>query len=257
MKAGRREGLRSAGRALLLGAGLTLLPTPLLAADCVVLLHGLLRGAGSMEKLEAALQTAGYAVANVDYPSRAGPIESLAPSAVDEGLALCQERQATPVHFVTHSLGGILLREYLAQRPLAALGRVVMLGPPNQGSEAVDTLERLPGYDLLTGPAGPQLGTEPGDLPRRLPPVDFDLGVIAGNRVFNFLLSWLVPKPNDGPVAVAATRVEGMCAWVVLPATHMFMMRDERVIEQVLAFLRTGGFTAEGASNGLCARPEG
>lgn len=229
-----------------------LLPTPLWAAECVVLLHGLLRGAGSMEPMAEALETAGLEVANVDYPDRAHPVAHLAELAVPAGLAWCRQRQASPIHFVTHSMGSILLRQYLAGHEVPELGRVVMLGPPNQGSEAVEKLEGLPGFAWLLGPAGLQLGAGEDDVPRSLPPVDFELGVIAGDQAFNFLLSWLVPEPNDGPVPVASTRVEGMCAWILLPVTHMFMMRNEEVIAQTLAFLRTGQFSAPGAQNGLC-----
>lgn len=229
-----------------------LLPTPLWAAECVVVLHGLLRGAGSMDTMAEALESAGFEVINVDYPDRAAEVRELAEHAVPDGLKACKARRASPVGFVTHSMGGILLRQYLAEHEVPELGRVVMLGPPNQGSEAVDKLEKFPGFAWLAGPAGLQLGAGEDDLPRSLPAVDFELGVIAGDSVFNFVLGWIVPQPNDGPVAVASTRVEGMCAWVLLPVTHMFMMNDEEVIAQTLAFLRGGRFTAPGAENGLC-----
>src|SRR5690606_36585906 len=111
-------------------------------------------------------------------------------------------------------MGSILLRQYLAENDPPDLGRVVMLGPPNQGSEAVDRLRDVPGFAWLVGPAGVQLGVGADSLPRRLGPVDFELGVIAGNQAFNLFLSWMVLEPNDGPVAVASTRVEGMCAFV-------------------------------------------
>ena len=232
---------------------LLLLSAPALyAAECVVLLHGLLRGSGSMEELGGKLSNAGYAVANVDYASRSAAVPELAERAVGEGLARCRDEQADSIHFVTHSMGGILLRQYLEEHEIADFGRAVMLGPPNQGSEAADRLEGIPGFRLLTGPAGPQLGTAADDLPAQLKPVDFELGVIAGTRAFNPLLSLLVPDPDDGTVSVASTRVEGMCAFVTMPATHFWMMYNDEVIAQTLEFLATGAFSYSGAENGLC-----
>ena len=99
------------------------------------------------------LEDLGYRVANIDYPSRDHEIEALATMAVEDGLAGC-EGQDSSVHFVTHSLGGILVRQYLSQESLPSLGRVVMLAPPNQGSNAVDALQELPGFDWLNGPGG-------------------------------------------------------------------------------------------------------
>ncbi len=208
--------------------------------ECVVLLHGMARTANSMNVLANGLSSAGYRVENVDYPSREFDIESLASFAVDDGLARCGD--ATKVHFVTHSLGGILLRVSFRETLPANLGRVVMLGPPNQGSEIVDALGEFPGFEFLNGPAGKMLGTGPEDLPANLPEVSFDLGVIAGTRSINPLLSRYLPDPDDGKVSVASTRVEGMRDFVALPVTHTFMMRDAEVIRAVVHFLAEGRF---------------
>jgi triacylglycerol lipase len=150
--------------------------------ECVVLLHGLGRTSRSMARMQQSLEAAGYFVANIGYPSRRRPVEELACDAVERGLAVCRARQASRIHFVTHSLGGILVRYYLTHHAVPELGRVVMLGPPNQGSEVVDVFSRMPAFTAITGPAGPQLGTGPTSLPRALGPVSYPVGVIAGTR---------------------------------------------------------------------------
>ena len=91
--------------------------------------------------------------------------------------------------FVTHSMGGILVRQYLRQHSVPHLHRVVMLGPPNKGSEVVDVLGNTPGFHFINGDAGLQLGTGQGSVPNTLGPVDFDLGIIAGTRSINWILS--------------------------------------------------------------------
>ena len=216
------------------------------APDCVVLLHGLARTSASMARLEEALTDAGFAVANIDYPSRKHPVEQLAPLAMEEGLAACRSRRAETVHVVTHSLGGILVRYYLAEHHWPELGRVVMLGPPNRGSQVVDKLAWVPGFGLWNGPAGFQLGTGEASLPRQLGPARFAVGVIAGTRSLNPVFSRFLPGPDDGKVALESTKLEGMQDFLALPHTHTFMMRSAEVIRQTIFFLRNGRFDHTG-----------
>lgn len=218
------------------------MPPNVQAEEGVILLHGLARTHRSMRPFAQALGSAGYRVLNVDYPSRTAPIEILATDAITTALAHESLRDCTRLHFVTHSLGGILVRFHLARHCVPHLGRVVMLGPPNQGSEVVDRLRHWRLFHSINGPAGQQLGTGPLDPPRTLGPVDFELGVIAGNRSINWINSLMIPGPDDGKVSVERTRVEGMKEHLVLPVTHPLMMRDQRVIQATLRFLQHGTF---------------
>ncbi|MGS2724796.1 esterase/lipase family protein [Porticoccus sp. GXU_MW_L64] len=207
---------------------------------CVVLLHGLGRTSRSMVTMEKALHRAGYDTVNQSYPSRQHAIEFLAQHTVDDALAQCPVNAR--VHFVTHSLGGILVRQYLQHNTIARLGRTVMLAPPNRGSEVVDRLSKLPGFKLANGDAGMQLGTTTASVPRQLGEVNFNVGIIAGTRTVNPVLSAMLPNPDDGKVSVASTRVQGMSDHIQLPVTHTFMMRNRRVIAQTIHYLQRGQF---------------
>lgn len=233
---------------VLMGLG----PVPVLAAECVMVLHGLGRSDWAMSKLAENLAENDFWVVNIDYPSRDYSIPELAEMTLSAGISECGEVSAPPYHVVSHSLGGILLRFYREQDGFPELGRAVMLAPPNQGSQVADRLEGLPGFEWLMGPAAVRLGTGEEDIPSQLGPVDFELGVIAGTRSLDPVSSLMLPDPDDGKVSVSHTRVEGMCSMLVLPVTHALMMRNDRVIEEVSHFLKAGRFAHADAENGLC-----
>lgn len=206
--------------------------------DTVVLLHGLGRTAASLARLQRSLRDVGWRACALDYPSTRAGIADLA-----AGLAPAVRRlgEETPghLHFVGHSLGGLLARMVIAEARPARLGRLVMLGPPNAGSEIVDRLTPWSLYRRLLGPAALALG--PMSVPR-FPPPDYPVGVIAGTRSIDPVGWLLLPRPNDGRVSLAATRIDGLADHLTLPVSHALMMNHPAVIAATARFLARGHF---------------
>lgn len=210
--------------------------------DGVVLLHGILRRAASMKQLELALADAGYRVLNLDYPSRAQDLSDIV-DGLHGPIARFQAELTGALHFVTHSMGGLVARAYLKRFRPAQLGRVVMLAPPNEGSEIADLLKRNWFYRSAFGPAGGQLATQRSEeLCRLLGTVDYPLGVIAGDRTLYVFASLILPGANDGRVSVERTRVAGMSDHIVLHTSHPLIMRDPEAVAQTIQFLKNGSF---------------
>jgi pimeloyl-ACP methyl ester carboxylesterase len=207
----------------------------------LVLLHGLGRTRWSLWPVARAAAQSGYAVHNLGYPSRRAPIERLADDVGHRILALAAHAS---VDVVTHSMGGIVLRAAVARGVLSseALHRVVMLAPPNQGSEVADRLRDLRFYRFALGPAGQQIGTGEGSVPRRLPPPPFELGVIAGRRSNNRFFARILGDESDGKVRVASAGVEGMRELIVVDHAHTFIMWAPDVLAHIFAFLEHGRF---------------
>ena len=210
--------------------------------ECVILLHGIVRTSRSMNKMQASLLADGYKVANWSYPSRKQSINVLAEEAISDAIEACNDSSVRRINFVTHSMGGILVRYYLAKHEIEDLGRVVMLSPPNQGSELVDLWSGWPGFELINGPAGYQLGTDENSLPLQLGPANFEVGIITGNNTTNPFFSIMIPGDDDGKVSVKSARLEGMADFLVVPEAHSLIMRDKAVIRQLTHFLEHGRF---------------
>jgi len=212
-----------------------------------------------MRRIARRLVEEGFTVDNSDYPSRTDRIEPLARGVIERAL----ERMGSdvgPVHFVTHSMGGMLVRAYLQQNRIDCLGRVVMLAPPNQGTEVVDYYNlRAPFLGRMLqsvlGPASGQMRTDSNALPARLGPANFEVGIIAGtvnrNPVFGPVISRM---PSDGVVPVERTKLAGMSDFLALPYTHTFIMDKTVVQDQVVHFLQHGRFRREAAA-ALAATP--
>jgi triacylglycerol lipase len=219
--------------------------------DYVVLLHGLGRTPLSMKRLQWTLEKENFRVINVAYPSTRVSIQDAADHWLGEILSERTTNRTVNIHFVTHSLGGIVLRQYLSNHRIENLGRVVMLAPPNQGSELAERLRNNFLYRLATGPSGQQLGTSAGSVPKQLGPIDFQLGVIAGDRSLNPLFSAWIPGPDDGKVSVRSTEISGMRDFLVVHHSHTWMAWSGNVVSAVAQFLRTGRFVGEWPANSV------
>ena len=210
--------------------------------ECVIVLHGMGRTRLSMGRIEDALTEQGYQVWNTSYPSRSAPIETLAVDAISKGLIFCRQSGSRKIHFVTHSLGGIMVRYYLQNHRIRELGRILMLSPPNHGSEVVDALHDNIFYQTAMGPAGQQLGTDEHSLPNALRPISGEIGIITGNSSSDPWFSPIIPGDDDGKVSVERAKLDEMHDFLVVENGHTFIMRDTGVIHQILCFLKNGFF---------------
>ena len=210
--------------------------------DCggppVVLLHGLWRGWRAMEPLARALNREGFSTLNLPYPSARLPIAELVAHVTPQIEKIAGE---VPVHFITHSLGGILVRAMLARKVSWTTGKIVMLAPPNGGSEIVDWAQAHPPLHRLLGPTGLTLGSDgvSGTLPA-LPP-EIETAVIMGKRPAIPFFKNLLDSENDGIVSAARGRLDGMRAFSVIDADHTFMPMHPEAIRQCVHFLKSGG----------------
>ncbi len=205
----------------------------------VVLLHGLWRGWRAMEPMARALTNGGFSTMSIPYPSARLPIAVLTKLVRAEVAKISGDE---PVHFITHSLGGIILRALLSKEVPWKTGRIVMLAPPNGGSEIVDWVSGHPLLKRVLGPAGGELGTS--GLPHRLPsfPAGLETAVIMGNRSSIPVFRKLLSPENDGIVSAEKGRIDGLRGFSVIPADHTFIQMHPEAIRLSLQFLKTGGW---------------
>tara|TARA_B100001989_G_scaffold252975_1_gene237295 strand:+ start:3080 stop:3751 length:672 start_codon:yes stop_codon:yes gene_type:complete len=211
--------------------------------ESVVLLHGILRSRIDMFPITKYLENKGYDTLNILYPSREQSLEDLT-NFVHDKMQNCDHCQSNKtLHFVTHSMGSLIARYYITIHKPENLGKVVMLGPPNTGSEFADWLSDTkiiaPLFKHIYGPAGGQLRTDYAHIDKE---INYPLGVIAGNVSVNPLAPWVLPGEHDGIVPVERTKIEGMADHIVVQATHSFMMFNPSVMEQIYHFLQNSKF---------------
>lgn len=208
--------------------------------EIVVLLHGIARTKRSMKALENAFIKDGYRVINIDYPSRKKPIQEIASIIYNELHPFSQETKGK-LHFVAYSMGCLVVRELLAKYSFANIGNIVLLAPPNHGSEVADFLKDNFLFKSFYGPAGLQLTTHFA-LQNPFPKIQHTFGVIAGNACIDPLSYLLLPSGNDGKVTIESTKLEGMRDHIVLPCSHTFIIYNKAAIEQTKYFLRHSQF---------------
>ena len=218
-------------------------PSRISSNECVILLHGFGRTRHAMKKIAGRMEDLGYTVWNEGYASTEKPIAELVPDHLVPAIRWAEEMGAEKIHFVTHSLGGILVRVYLQENSLPPGSRVVMMSPPNRGSQVADWLQPFFLYKWLMGPAGQQLGTSADSVPNNLKPVTADIGVIAGTRSMEPWFSMMLPGQDDGKVSVERTKLEEMNDFLTVKSTHPFIMRAPKVIDQVIYYLQNGRFS--------------
>ena len=230
--------------------------SPEVERECILLIHGLARRAKALKKMRNTFAHNGYLAIALDYPSTEYSIEQLSQPVLTTGIDACQNNGATRIHLVTHSMGGIIARHYLKYNDIPNFGRLIMLAPPNQGSELVDFYSTLPGFKKLLGPAVVQLGTDKErSLPLKLGPVMVDTAVVAGSVSSNSIMSITLPGPDDGKVTFASTKVQGMCAQLLLPTSHRLIIQDDQTIEEIINYIHTGKFISNSAEYSDCSKP--
>lgn len=193
----------------------------------VVLLHGFWRTSKSLSKIERVLKRKGYVVVNVNYPSKSKTIEECAEYLKRVIEEKCVDNNKT-INFITHSMGGIVLRYYLANNNLINLGRVVMSAPPNKASKWADLLCKFKIARNLLGPALGQFTSYGESILKKLPEPNYEVGIIAGKYDFTV--------PGDD------VKLKNMKDYMLVPKIHTFILDDDLAIDGAINFLEMGSF---------------
>ena len=207
--------------------------------EIIILLHGLARSSTSMWLLASRLEDAGYFVRRIGYNSLdQNPDEIL--KDISSQINQCCQKHTQSVHFVGHSLGGLMVRAYLQNNKIDKLGRVVLLGTPNKGSEAADHFSNSWLMNIL-GPTAKTLGTDDNSFPNSLKAPYYPVGIIAG-VVKSELNDPVIPGKDDGVVSVEATKIDGMTDFIIIETGHSMMRYDSEVADQTIEFIKNGVF---------------
>lgn len=211
-----------------------------MSAPHVIVLHGLFCSSRIMKRLMNYLSKAGFKVIGLSYPSRTRLLPEIAKMVAKQITLLSDPKEQ--IHFVAHSMGGIVVRQLFRDYPeiQKRIGRVVMLGAPNQGCEMAEVALRIPLGKKIGGKNLTFFSPKNSvfnDFP--LPP---ETGIIAGTVSANPFSSLIFDEPNDGMVGVEKTKARGMKDWKALPVTHQGLIKEEKVFQQVVSFLKEGRF---------------
>ena len=208
--------------------------------ECVILLHGIMRSSTHMVGLARFLKGQGYRVINVDYPSTKLDLFSLSEFVWKRIKEQVEEEEI--IHFIGYSMGGLVVRAIINRYKLNNLGRVVMIGTPNQGSQISDSLRSYKIYVRILGPAGQQLTTNQSEFQSVLGKLSYETGIIAGS-INIYPLGWfLLEGKNDGRVTVENTKIDGMSDHVTVQVPHFYLPYSKTVQRLTLNFLRHGAF---------------
>ena len=208
--------------------------------ESVIVIHGFARRARSMDIIAAEIHKAGYEVRNVDYASLNQNITDIKEDVFEKFNQYISENQNKKIHFVGHSLGGLLIRSYLGENKINNLGSVVLMGTPNKGTPLVNEYQDKWYFSWL-GPVVSELGVDTSDFLKTLQAPYYTVGVIAGNKPYTRFATSLKGS-NDGMLTVESAQLEGMRDFIVIDVNHASMKRNPRVIEQVIHFLKHSQF---------------
>ena len=207
--------------------------------ETVVLIHGYGRSDTAMWRLAQKIESVGYHVQRVDYSSLTQDIDGIKAEVFGQIDECCADR-SQKVHFVGHSMGGLLVRSYLGERTVENLGNVVIMGSPNKGTPVVDRYESS-WWFAFGGPAVKSLSANGSAFLDSLQPPYYNLGVIAGDKE-NASHEHILEGKDDGLVPLESTKVTGMKDFIVLNTSHSMMRYDDEVAAQTINFLKHASF---------------
>lgn len=206
-------------------------------AEAIIFIHGMGRKHHSFRKLQKEAKRRGYITYNQTYSSTKQKVEYSSKQYIEKALDSLKVHAPTKVHFVTHSLGGILIRYYLSHYTIKNLGAIAMLAPPNQGSHITERYKNLFWYKTATGVAGQQLGISNNQLLKSLKPINTKLLIIAGSRSSDPWFNSVFDEPHDGKVSVRATKLAEPHKHITVDAGHTFIMNNAEVQKHIFEFL--------------------